>query len=410
MIMINTRRQTEKVDKLITGSRKNRVSRKFRIVMLIGQLGMGGSERQLYLLLKHINKELFECHVIVFNPSPHLAYDEALEKHGIMVWPVPLNCKGIPRRIRHIYGKLENLAPDIVHSWTVHDNPYGGLVGWLAGVPVRLGSLRGSLSSPGMHRLHPLFRVLSIRSVSGIVVNAEEHFEELKTKGYPSNRIFLIPNCVDIPSYDDLISSNGPDLSSLEIEGHHRIVGIVGNLRSVKNHMMFVEGMGLILPHFPDVRGLIVGQPAPDEPELSHKIESEIKRLGLEDKIILAGFREDVPKLMQRLTIFCLTSSSEGTPNVILEAMAAARPVVATRVGGIPGLIENGVNGMLVEPDDVGAFAWSVETLLNNRELAERLGKAGRAIVEHRFGCEQMALQFENLYREALISRGYLPR
>ncbi|MBU4202408.1 MAG: glycosyltransferase, partial [Acidobacteria bacterium] len=106
------------------------------------QLGLGGSERQLYLLLKHLDKKIFEPHVVVINPSPHVVLNDRLEAEGVRVYAIPENCRGILRRARYLYRLFRNISPHIIHSWTVHDNPYAGLIGWLARVPARWGAVR----------------------------------------------------------------------------------------------------------------------------------------------------------------------------------------------------------------------------------------------------------------------------
>jgi len=236
-------------------------------------------------------------------------------------------------------------------------------------------------------------------------VNSKALVDELTVANYPKSRICLVPNCVEISAFEKPKDFAVSDLSPLGIHAHHRVVGIVGNLRRDKNHLMFVEAMSSVLPKFPDVQGLIVGQPIAIERELPDLIESTIRKAGLGGKIILAGFRNDVPALMHRLSVFCLASNCEGMPNVLLEAMAAACPVVVTQVQGAKELISNGVNGLLVNPGDVRGFADAVETLLKNPDLAEKLGKAGRKTIENRPGCEQMALQLTNLYIRELNRR-----
>lgn len=375
---------------------------RIKIVFLIGQLGLGGSERQLYLLLKHLDKDLLECHVVVFNPSPYVVLNESLERIGVKVWPVPLNCTGVWRRVRFVYRIFQSISPDIVHSWTVHDNPYAGLAGFLTGIPVRFGSLRGSTNLPGFQKLPSFYRWLSLYSVSMLAVNSEAISKELCGKRYPPGRIFVLPNCIENSSSEQ----DAPDLSSLGIQERHRVVGLVGNLRCIKNHLMFVEGLARVLPQFPDVRGLIVGQPIQDEPDLPDKIASRIKELNLNGNVIMAGFRSDVPALMRRLTVFCLTSTHEGMPNVILEAMAAARPVVATKVGGVPELVKDGVNGFLVESGDIEGFARAVKSLLADPALAQRMGFAGRQRVEQEFSPQQAVERLTKLYLNSLAEKG----
>lgn len=382
---------------------------RIKIVFLIGQLGLGGSERQLYLLLKHLDKDLFECHVIVFNPSPYVVLNETLERAGVKVWPVPLDCRGVWQRIHFLYYVFKRLIPDIVHSWSMHDNPYASVVGWMAGVPVRLGSMRDSPFSPSFKNMPATYRFLTLHSTSKIVVNAQAILHELMVKGYRPDRVVVIPNSVETESSKEFSTSTVSDLSPFSINNDNRIVGIVANLHSKKNHLMFVEVIARVLPNFPDVRGLIVGQPIHKEPDLADKISYRIKELNLDGKIIMGEFHSDIQALMYRLTIFCLTSTHEGMPNVLLEAMAAARPVVATKVGGVPELVKDGVTGFLVDSGDVDGFARAVKSLLADPALAEKMGLAGRERVEREFGCEKAAQRFTNFYLDALTQKGLGP-
>lgn len=378
---------------------------RIRIVILIGQTGLGGYERQLYYFVKHNNKALFDYHVIVLNQSKHFTYDEAMRQTGIKVWQLPSSCVGIPRRTVYLCRLLRQIKPVIIHSWSFYANPYVGVAGFLARIPVRLGSLRNEPRYRGSGRLPFLYRWLAYRSVSGLVVNSRLAAEQLGKMKYPAGRIHLVYNGVEV---SDLSTSSDPsdiDLSAYGITPEHRIVATVGNLQRRKNHRMFIDSMARILSQFPDVRCLIVGQPVPQEEHMHEELQAYISQLGLSEKVHLTGVRNDVPQLMRRLSVFCLTSRSEGLPNVVLEAMAAACPVVATRVGDVPEVIQDGVNGFLVDSEDVDGLTRGVVELLSNPKLAAHIGAAGRASVERHFGCSSMANNMEKVYRQALAAR-----
>ncbi len=376
-----------------------RAGDRIRVVHLIGQLGLGGSERQLLVLLEHLTRERFESHIIVFNPSLYGELHQQLERLGIAVITVPAKCRPVPARALLLYRIFRRLKPDIVHSWTAHDNPYAGLVGRLAGVRGRLGSLRTTARSTLMADLSPLTRWLSLFGVARLVVNSEQGASELRRQGIPDRRIRLLRNCVAMCA-----SPGAPpaDLSGLGIEPRHRLVGLIANLRRVKNHLFFIDAMARILPDFPDLEVLLVGQPLPSEPDLPGLIEQRIASHSLQDRFVLTGFRPDVPALLKRMEICCLASRSEGMPNVLLEAMAAGRPVVATRVGGVGELVDDGENGFLIEPGDTSGFAEAVCRLLRAPELARRMGRSGRDRAARRHSCAEAAGRLEEIYRDAL--------
>ena len=255
-----------------------------------------------------------------------------------------------------------------------------------------------------MANLPRSYRWLVLFGVAELVVNSETCARELVEIGIPRRRIRLLRNCVPtsaIPSTTSVTSSD-VDLTDLGIEASHRVVGLVGNLREVKNHLFFVDAMARVLPEIPELRVLLVGQPLPSEPDYPRHIAERIDHHGLKGRFIITGFRPDVPALLRRMEICCLTSKSEGMPNVILEAMAAARAVVATRVGGVPELIEEGATGHLIEPGDVRGFAAAVSRLLAQPELARQMGRQGRERVEERHDCAGAAARLEGFYRAAL--------
>ncbi len=369
-----------------------------RIVHLIGQLGLGGSERQLLVLLHHLGRERFESHLVVFNPSPHGELHREFEQLGIPVITVPPECRRVARRVRFLWRTCRRLAPDVIHSWTAHDNPYAGVVGRLAGVRARFGSLRTTLHSTLMANLPGSYRWLVLHGVAELVVNSETCARELRELGIRPRRIRLLRNCVPMATADPAPA----DLADLGVEASHRVVGLIGNLRAVKDHLFFVDAMARVLPEVPELRVLLVGQPLPSEPDYPRRIEERIERHGLGGRFVITGFRPDVPELLRRMEVCCLTSKSEGMPNVVLEAMAAARPVVATRVGGVPELIEDGDGGALIEPGDVRGFAAAVSRLLAEPELARRMGRRGRERAEKRHGCGDAARRLGNFYRSAL--------
>jgi glycosyltransferase involved in cell wall biosynthesis len=371
------------------------------IISLVGHLGKGGTERQLFLLTRYLAAHQFRCGIIVFNESPHHVYDNALKAAGVNVWHVPPDCQGIPARMRWLYRKLREQRPAIVHSWTVHDNPYAGIVGRLAGVPICWGSLRSSIFNPGFKNLSAFYRFLSFYSVSRVIVNSDKTRRELRQHyKLAPERITHLPNCV----YTEPDTPVAADFKAWGIAPEQPVIGFVGNLREVKNPSMFIEGMAQIITEYPDTRAILIGQPIPGQPELQSRLETQINHWGLNGKVILAGFRHNVMAFMRRFTLLAITSRSEGLPNVLLEAMAVGCPVVATRVGGIPEIVENGRNGLLVETGNVAQFVAAVEQLLTDKELAHQIGAAGQRLIQKKYHPDLVGKQLLNMYTTALAN------
>jgi glycosyltransferase involved in cell wall biosynthesis len=164
----------------------------------------------------------------------------------------------------------------------------------------------------------------------------------------------------------------------------------------------FLEAAAILAPRFPDARFLIVGQANSDEQGYENILKARADQLGLTGRLIFTGLRTDVPALMAGLTVSVMPSLNEALSNSLLESMAAGVPVVATRVGGTGEAVVDGVTGLLVEPADSEALAASIARLLQDPELAARLGRAARQVIEERFSIDRMVHATTQLYQDLL--------
>jgi glycosyltransferase involved in cell wall biosynthesis len=173
----------------------------------------------------------------------------------------------------------------------------------------------------------------------------------------------------------------------------------------MKGLEQFLEAAAAIRMRVPDARFLIVGETAPNDRPYLSVLTNLAGRLGLSDRVVFAGLRTDVPQLLASATVSVMPSLNEALSNVLLESMAAGVPVVATRVGGTPEAIQDGVNGLLVEPGDPAALAQAIGHLLAQPELARRLGCAARESITERFSIDRMVSATEDLYLSLLDKR-----
>ncbi len=174
-----------------------------------------------------------------------------------------------------------------------------------------------------------------------------------------------------------------------------KVVGTVGRFDEQKGHMFFLKAIPKILQDVPDVRFIFVG-----DGSLRSKLEKMGRELEVNQNIIFTGVRRDIPEILSIMDVFVLPSIFEGFGIVLLEAMAVGKPVVASRAGGIPEIVEHGLTGILIEPANPSAIAGSVVKLLKNPVEAKRIANAGRAEVERKFTADAMARKIEGVYDE----------
>jgi glycosyltransferase involved in cell wall biosynthesis len=375
---------------------------RFTLVTLVGHLGLGGTERQLFRVLTHLDPAEVVRHVVVFNDSPNFVMDEMLEERGIRVWAVPRDMKSAARRFLFVRNLLSKIKADVVHSWTFHDNPYAGIGGRLAGVPVRLGSLRNSLYMRGGKTLPPLAHRLSLRTVSAMFVNSPAILDELVAEGYPAGRIVYVPNCVEIGNGANAGALRNRLRDELGIPRDAAVAGMVANLKRVKNLPLFVDALAGARRQVPNAHGLLIGQTLDSEPGIREALLLQIRERGLEGRLTFAGFRKDVDDILPAMDVLCLTSHNEGMPNSVLEAMSAGLPVVATRVGAVPELIDDGTTGTIVSPGDADEFEAALRRILLDPGAGAAMGAAGRKKAAERFSCERISATYMDYYRRAL--------
>ena len=210
----------------------------------------------------------------------------------------------------------------------------------------------------------------------------------------------VIPNAID-PREIESVKPSDPKAARREMGGDGELLLLnVASFKPAKGHAYLIRAVREARDMLPNLKLLIVG----DGP-LKPQIERLVKRMGLEKTVVFLGKRSDAVKFLWLCDIFVLPSVSEGLGLAAIEAMAAGRPVVATRVGGIPEAVRDGVDGLLVPPRDPEALARAIVTLARDEGLRRRMGEAGRRRAREEFSVEEAARRYEEFYLEILERR-----
>jgi len=366
------------------------------VLLVIPELDMGGAEVQLVRLATHLHLEGIAPEVAVFHAGGHL--EPALLEAGIPVHHVRRTSKVGMETIFHLRRILKEGRYEIVHTWLWSANWRGRIAGILASTPI---IISGPQSVDSWMRVHHIaLDWILARWTEDVVVNAEavREFFGQRVK-IPDRLIRVIPNGLDAGRYRD-VPDRGAARSRIGLPEDAPVVLIVGRLRPEKSQEDFLRMAALVRNERPDARYVIVGDGV-----RRSALEAEAARLGLRDVVHWAGHQDDVAPFLAACDVFLNTSRVEGLCNAIMEAMAAARPVVAYSVGGNTELIEEGVSGRCIEPGNVEALARAVVEYLDDPEMAERHGARGAGRMVGRYSTESMVESTAGLYKELLAQR-----
>lgn len=381
-------------------------SDRIRLLKFVNAFALGGTERQFVALSERVAPEWFEVHLACHRRWGPLL--PRVERLGVPLVEYPVRSLYRPEAWTwrlELFRYLRRHSMQIVHSYGFYPNIFAIPAARAAGVPLVVASIRDT--GAGLTWLQRRVQRVACRLADCILVNARAVREWLVTEGYDAGKIHVIPNGIDASP------SSGVGVGRLHEElglaPSLPLVAVVSHLNPLKGLDCFLEAAAQVARRFPDVRFLLVGDRFQSKegkisPERAYRehLAGRAGRLGLGGRVIFTGYRTDVPQILPDIAVSVLPSLSEGLSNTLLESMASGRPVVATRVGGTPEAVEDGVTGLLVPPGDAAALADAVVRLLADGELAARLGAAARRSVLERFSMERMVIETERLYVEEL--------
>jgi sugar transferase (PEP-CTERM/EpsH1 system associated) len=359
-----------------------------KICYIIGQLRRGGAERQLYELVRGIDRNRFEPIVISLSQGGHWA--DKIRELNIQVIELERRKNKEFARLWRLIKLIRKIKPKIVHTYLFPANSYGRVAANVCRVPIIIASER-SLPEIGKGKTKTMIYIDKILSpFSHAIICNSLRASEVLIKHYSFNpeKVFTVYNGIDVAA----ISNNGNNENQKVTT---KVVGIVGSLEPVKNHKLFLQIAKIIIDQTSadSIKFLIVGKGS-----LRKELEEFAANLGIKDSVIFTGERTDIPELLHTMDVFVLTSQHEGLSNAVMEAMAAGIPVVATDVGGNSELIINDETGFLCLGDDSEAFAERVIYLLNNDDKAKQMGEKGKRKIMNRFRVERMIKETENIY------------
>lgn len=382
----------------VTGGTMNtRHKRQLRLLHLIASPKVGGAEKLLLAMLDRIDRG--DCRIAVGvyldARTPANALYAELEKRRVDLFPIVIRSACDLRQLPQLYHCVKQFRPDVIHTHGYKTNILGYLVSRLCGVPI-VSTVHGWLHTPRrVTRCLNRLNLFLLRHFERVIAVSTQIERSLLESGFSAARLVQLHNIPPIeldPKLDriDLMRQFG-------LSPQARTVGFVGRLEPVKGGQFFVAAAQEVLLHFPATQFVVAGEGSELE-----TLRMMAERSGISARFKFLGFVERPEEVYSVLDLFVLPSLDEGIPLALLEAMTADIPVIASAVGGVPEVVEDGVNGILVPPADSQALAAAICRGLEDEAGARERIRAARQTISRRFDVGAWVENLQALYQEMM--------
>lgn len=376
------------------------------VLTLTDAIGLGGAERIAVELAITADPSRFRRSLCVTRPpAPELREAAAIDRQrlgeaDVEVLLLDRHGRSNLSSWKPLVAYLRNSGVNVIHAHKFGSNVWAALLGRALSIPVVIGH-EHTWSFEGQRGRRLIDRQVVGRYCDAVIaVSRADRDRMIELVGMPRDRVVLIPNGIRE------IGTRSPEAirGELGVPKAVPLLVVTAVLRPQKAIGVMLDAMAVLRRTHPEARLLIVGPGDVDQ------MRREAQRVGVEASVLFLGPRTDVPDILSAATIGLLSSDFEGSPLAVLEYMAAALPVVCTRVGGVPAIVRDGTTGILVPRRDPAALAQAVGRLLDDPTAARVMGERGRDRQQAEFSESAMAAKVYDLYDRLLATKLQLPR
>lgn len=357
-----------------------------KIAILVDALAVGGAERQAIVCTAELRKLGHAADLVYYRPK--VEYTEMLRR--LSVEPVFVHGGGFAATCSHLQTFLKERSYEVVHGFKMAAEIYAAVAGTWAGVPRRFGSFRSVYDLRWKYRL---LHHAADKFLHGWIVNSAAAADSMsRLARIRRSRFQILQNGFSSEALDTLLSP-AEAKAKLGLGTNLVVVTMVARLEKQKNHSMLIQVAKRVASIVPEARFLVVGKGT-----LERQLREEASRQGLRDVVLFLGQRTDIGDIIAATDISVLTSNCEGLPNVMIEAMAAGKPIVCTEYRGATEIMADGQNALLSACDDANGFAGQLLRLMRDAALRTRLGANARDYANRTFSPKAMARRLEHIY------------
>jgi len=360
------------------------------VLQLVYSLSIGGSEKVAFDIASNVDPARFRSMVCGMDLGGD--FERELESRGIP--HQVMHRKGLePAVLSRLYRLIRDNRIDVVHTHHFTQLFYAALPARLAGARIvhTEHEFFSYVESPlSRHLAGPLLRLCDHMTVVGPEVR--DYF--VRTIGIAKDRVTVVPNGVNVGAFD---YERPLARRELGLDPDAPVLGTIGRLEPEKDQATLIDVFRAVRAEYPSARLVIAG-----DGSLASQLRSQAESYGLGDSALFLGYRRDVARVLAAMDVFVLPSIREGLPISLIEAMAARRPVVASSIGSVTGLVQDGDNGFVAQPRDAAAFTNAIKRLLDAPDLRLRLAEAGRRTVEDSYSLTSVIRAYEDLYTSSM--------
>ena len=377
---------SENMNSWFRGDNRDSRSTRCRILFLVGELVAGGQEQQLVYLLQEMDRQEYRPGLVVWNYRESDVNVRKVQNLGVPMWGYPVEASS-RQKLYYLMRLARSLSVEVVHSYGFYTN-FAAFCGARAAGAVGLGSVQNEVDAPIFIQKRPVIGRLSASLPRLQISNSHAAAKRIMARGkwFTPARFAIVTNPIDLTRFQG---------EPVPMTLPHIILGI-GRLVDFKRWDRLLK-----IAH--DLKRLklpVQVQIAGDGPARG-ELETLAFKLGIKDTVIFLGYQTDIPALIAKARLVAHTSDAEGLPNVLMEALAGGRPVVATDAGDTGTLINNGKTGFLVRCDDEETMLARIVDLITNDDLARRMGRAAAEYAQREFGMSRPLQQVFDAYTSA---------